>query len=218
MNTTLINEKKRELDLTNYDIALKTKIPLSTVSKICSGNLKTTSKENLSKIGKVLGCSIDELEADYYTVEPLTLSKEEEVRELILARYGSLTKFAEIVKLSPSTISRIFREGFNSATLEKVKIIFDELNLSIDTMQPKELKKENKLGKNEEKILKMLRTLSAEGIEKAETYVKDLNMIDKYKKKYVLQSNNIKFHIEKDAEGNISNIKIQIPSDDDEVK
>lgn len=179
MNTRHISKLKKSLNLTNKDLSEKTGIPLSTVNKICSGQLKKTSYANLSKLSKVLNCHPADLVLD----NPVsTISKEEEVKAMIIDNFGSLNKFADVIGLPLSTISRILNDGFKSATLGKLSFIFKQLNLSFDSLiyfdkislvQPRnDLKMD---------IIENLNSLNSLGLSRVNDYIDDILEIEKYK-------------------------------------
>lgn len=197
MNVALINERKEKLNLTNKDIALQTGISLSTISKICSGNLKTTSKENLFKLSNILDCSIEDLESSNFIEINHKHSKEKEIRKIIIDQYGSLSKFAESVDMTLSTISRILREGLDSATFEKISTIFKRLNLSFDDLiYFNEISFVQSKTDLERDISENLKYLNSLGLSKVCDYIDDINKIKKYREIYTRRELNeiIHFH------------------------
>ena len=204
MNTTLINERKKELKMTNKDLSDITGIPLSTIAKICSGQLKTTSYINLSKLSKVLNCKTSDLQKE---VQRPIITEEFKVKSIILERYGSLNRFAEAIGLSPSTVSRILNDGFESATFGKLSLIFSELNLSLDTLV---YRKERKYSEEEKNIIDMIDNLNKKGVEKVKEYISDIGMVDKYKKVIVVKGDGYEFHLKKDSKNEVEIIKVPV--------
>lgn len=174
MNIEQLIKKKNKLKISNIDLSIATGLSLDTISLIMLKEEKVLTNENLSKISEVL----NDIEKDKKQSQYLYIQKEQEIKQLILNRYGSLSKFADIIGFNTSTLSRIFREGFSTATFEKMKIIFKELNLSLDTMESKEIQE----NKNND-ILELLEKLNSAGIDKIKSYAEDLILIDKYKVK-----------------------------------
>lgn len=172
MNIEQLIKKKNKLKISNIDLSIATGLSLDTISLIMLKEEKVLTNENLSKISKVL----NNIEKDRKQSQYLYVQKEQEIKQLILNRYGSLSKFADIIGFNTSTLSRIFREGFSTATFEKMKIIFKELNLSLDTMESKEIQE----NKNND-ILELLEKLNSKGIDRIKSYAEDLILIDKYK-------------------------------------
>lgn len=187
MNTKLINDRKRELNLTNLSLSLKTGISLSTISKICSGIIKNTSSDNLEKLSKILNCSVsDLLEKSEIEIETI----EDEVKKIILDKYGSINNFSKFTNMNRNTISRILKDGFDSATFGKLKPIFKELDLSFDDfVYLNEINRHNNdLQKN---IFVEIKQLNTYGLNKVDEYIKDILKIDEYKKSYKIDNKNI---------------------------
>lgn len=64
MNYEIINLKKKELNLTNAQIAEKTGITLSTLDKITSGANRNPKLDTLQAIAAVIGCKLDDFSDD----------------------------------------------------------------------------------------------------------------------------------------------------------
>lgn len=60
MNYEIINRRKKELGLTNAQLAESTGITLSTLDKITSGANKNPKLDTLQAIASVIGCSLDD--------------------------------------------------------------------------------------------------------------------------------------------------------------
>lgn len=82
MNVDFINERKKALGLTNQTIAEKTGITLSTLDKITSG-VNTNPKLNTMKaIANILGCKLDDFDAEAPEFAPGELMLIEKYRAL----------------------------------------------------------------------------------------------------------------------------------------
>lgn len=85
MNVDFINERKKALGLTNQTIAEKTGITLSTLDKITSG-VNTNPKLNTMKaIANILGCKLDDFDAEAPEFAPDELMLLEKYRALDLS-------------------------------------------------------------------------------------------------------------------------------------
>lgn len=58
----VINSKKREIGMTNAQLAEKTGVTLSTLDKITSGENKNPKLSTLQAIARVLGCTLDDFD------------------------------------------------------------------------------------------------------------------------------------------------------------
>ena len=52
---------KVKLDFSNKDLAEKTGLPVTTISRICSGSTKSPTINTVRLLAKALGCSVEEL-------------------------------------------------------------------------------------------------------------------------------------------------------------
>ena len=59
---------------------------------------------------------------------------EDELKQYIVTKYGTLTKFGEKVGLSQSTLSTIFKRGFQRTSITRIFKICDELGISADAL------------------------------------------------------------------------------------
>ena len=59
---------------------------------------------------------------------------EEQLKQFILSKYGTLTKFGEKVGLSQSTLSTIFKRGIQRTSITRIFKICDELGISADAL------------------------------------------------------------------------------------
>lgn len=64
MKYEIINERKKQLGLTNQMIADATGITLSTMDKITSGINQNPKLDTLQAIAKVIGCTLDDFTDD----------------------------------------------------------------------------------------------------------------------------------------------------------
>ena len=74
MNYEIINIKKKQLGLTNAQIAERTGITLSTLDKITSGANTNPKLDTLKAIAAVIGCKLDDFNDE--AAKPSTLSLE----------------------------------------------------------------------------------------------------------------------------------------------
>lgn len=59
---------------------------------------------------------------------------EEQLRNYIVTKYGTITKFGEKVGLSQSTLSTIFKRGIQRTSITRIFMICDELGISADAL------------------------------------------------------------------------------------
>lgn len=59
---------------------------------------------------------------------------EEELRQLIINRFGSVNKFAQDVGISQSTLFSMFNRGIKKANIQTIITICRELNISTDEL------------------------------------------------------------------------------------
>lgn len=59
---------------------------------------------------------------------------EEDLKQYIVTKYGTLTKFGEKVGLSQSTLSTIFKRGIQRTSITRIFMICDELGISADAL------------------------------------------------------------------------------------
>lgn len=59
---------------------------------------------------------------------------EEQLRNYIVTKYGTITKFGEKVGLSQSTLSTIFKRGIQRTSITRIFLICDELGISADAL------------------------------------------------------------------------------------
>ena len=69
LNFEVINSNKREMGMTNAQLAEKTGVTLSTLDKITSGANQNPKLSTLQAIARVLGCTLD----DFDDVTTLTI-------------------------------------------------------------------------------------------------------------------------------------------------
>ena len=70
MNYEIINRRKKELGLTNAQLAESTGITLSTLDKITSGANKNPKLDTLQAIASAIGCSLDDFSDAPASCEP----------------------------------------------------------------------------------------------------------------------------------------------------
>lgn len=77
---------KAKLDISNKDLAERTGLPVTTISRICSGNTKSPTLNTVKLLAKALECSVEEL-MDYtdgvapYFFDETTASLAQELKE-----------------------------------------------------------------------------------------------------------------------------------------
>lgn len=62
------------------------------------------------------------------------MSVEQELKELILARYKSLREFALTIDMPYSTLDSVLKRGVNKSNVSNVISICKELNISVDAL------------------------------------------------------------------------------------
>ena len=60
--------------------------------------------------------------------------KEEKIKEMIILRYGSVSRFAEKINLPYTTVDTILRRGLLKSNVLNVLTICKELDINIDTL------------------------------------------------------------------------------------
>lgn len=62
------------------------------------------------------------------------MSIEEQLKELIIRKYGSVNKFAQTCGLSTSTVATIFSRGVNKTNISTIIKICQQLEISADSL------------------------------------------------------------------------------------
>lgn len=62
------------------------------------------------------------------------MTTEEQLKELIIKKYGSVNKFAQSCGLSTSTVATIFTRGVNKTNISTIIKICQQLNISADEL------------------------------------------------------------------------------------
>ncbi len=60
--------------------------------------------------------------------------KEEKIKEMIISRYGSVSRFSEKINLPYTTVDTILRRGLLKSNVLNVLTICKELDINIDTL------------------------------------------------------------------------------------
>lgn len=64
---------------------------------------------------------------------------EDELKQFILSKYGSITNFCKKINMSQSTLSTIFARGIQRTSITKMIEICDELGISVDALAQGEI-------------------------------------------------------------------------------
>ena len=92
---------KKELKMTNEDIAAKTNLPLGTIKRISSGKTKNPKLSTLNKLAQAFNVTLDDLLNNKGGCEPFYLDKETGViAEEISCNQELKTLFISIMNLS----------------------------------------------------------------------------------------------------------------------
>ena len=93
------------------------------------------------------------------------MSIEEELKALIISRYGSIRGFANTIKMPYSSIASIFRRGINNAGIENIIRICRELSISVDELSEGRIAYlyPQSMTADEASLLYSFRTLNARG-------------------------------------------------------
>lgn len=92
---------KKELKMTNEDIAAKTNLPLGTINRISSGKTKNPKLSTLNKLAQAFNVTLDDLLNNTGGCEPFYLDKETGViAEEINCNQELKTLFISIMNLS----------------------------------------------------------------------------------------------------------------------
>lgn len=96
---------------------------------------------------------------------------EEQLKSLIIERYGSLKKFAESVDIAWSTLDGVIKRGVNKANITSLIKICEGLNIDCESLYYGEIitkqtiLKEEPLSEEEQKHIKKYRSLNDDGKE-----------------------------------------------------
>jgi len=104
------------------------------------------------------------------------MSIEQQLKELILRRYGSIHEFSIQADMPYSTIDSIFRRGVGKAGSSNVFRICNVLGISTDSLAVGKIAFVNPLPVNQEEtdLLGLFRQLGPEGKQKVKQYVIDM--------------------------------------------
>lgn len=107
------------------------------------------------------------------------MSIEQQLKELILRRYGSIHKFSIQADMPYSTIDSIFRRGVGKAGSSNVFRICNVLGISTDSLAIGKIAFVNPLPVNQEEmdLLVLFRQLDLEGKQKVMQYAADMGYI-----------------------------------------
>lgn len=68
------------------------------------------------------------------------MTKEEQLKAIILTKYKSINAFAVSLNISPSTINSVLRRGIDGASIQVMLKVFDALDLDIESARTDTLK------------------------------------------------------------------------------
>lgn len=72
------------------------------------------------------------------------MTKEEQLKAIILTKYKSINAFAVSLNISPSTINSVLRRGIDGASIQVMLKVFDALDLDIESARTDTLKEKKK--------------------------------------------------------------------------
>lgn len=72
------------------------------------------------------------------------MTKEEQLKAIILTKYKSVNNFAVSLNISPSTINSVLRRGIDGASIQVMLKVFDALDLDIESARTDALKEKKK--------------------------------------------------------------------------
>lgn len=144
---------KVKLDISNKDLAERTGLPVTTISRICSGSTKSPTLNTVRLLAKALDCSVEEL-MDYTDgVAPYFLDE----------KTASLAQ-----ELKNNNELKLLHQTTKNLSPKHINIIIDLVNTSASIAE--ELKRTTKL----KYLLEVSRDLSAEDFR---TVIEMINMI-----------------------------------------
>lgn len=93
------------------------------------------------------------------------MSIEQELKELILSKYGSVREFSKVLDMPYSTIDSIFKRGVENASVANIIRICEKLSISADGLAEGKivLRASGDLTDEELELLKLYRQMNAEG-------------------------------------------------------
>lgn len=112
---------------------------------------------------------------------------EKQVKDIIIAKYGSLKRFCEEVDMPWSTLDSILKRGFANSNIGNVLKVARELDIEVEPLAFGVLQKRVptpadplQLTVQEEHLVISFRSLNEDGREKVVEYVVDLAGMEKY--------------------------------------
>ena len=72
------------------------------------------------------------------------MTKEEQLKAIILTKYKSINAFAVSLNISPSTVNSVLRRGIDGASIQVMLKVFDALDLDIESARTDTLKEKKK--------------------------------------------------------------------------
>lgn len=93
------------------------------------------------------------------------MSIEQELKELILSKYGSIREFSKVLDMPYSTIDSIFKRGVENASVANIIRICEKLSISADGLAEGKiiLRTSGDLTDEELELLKLYRQMNTEG-------------------------------------------------------
>lgn len=93
------------------------------------------------------------------------MSIEQELKELILSKYGSVREFSKVLDMPYSTIDSIFKRGVENASVANIIRICEKLSISADGLAEGKiiLRTSGDLTDEELELLKLYRQMNTEG-------------------------------------------------------
>ena len=93
------------------------------------------------------------------------MSIEQELKELILFKYGSIREFSKILNMPYSTIDSIFKRGVENASFANIMRICERLSISADALAESKitLRTRSELSNDEMELLMLYRQMNEDG-------------------------------------------------------
>ena len=85
---------------------------------------------------------------------------EDELRLLIVTKYGTLTNFGKKIGMSQSTLSTIFKRGIQKTSITRIFKICDELGISADALAEGKIINKEDYGKKDMELNQLIRLMT----------------------------------------------------------
>lgn len=153
------------------DIAKHIGVSQGTVSNWFNGT-NSIDIENLVKLCRYFGVTLDQICGSITATPEVALSNnmqkkriEQELKDFILCKYGSLREFSVALDMPYSTIDSIFKRGIENTCTANIIKICRELRISLDSLADGEIviRTNSSTSNNEDSLLNLYRKMNDNG-------------------------------------------------------